>query len=586
MPNQMIALQARAPQTPNIANMFIQRNQMRANEAIMKEKQDAVARAAAFRQLVSSPDFDPNNADHLRMAAALDPTGAERIGTMADNRRKATEEYVSKVSARARDALQMLRPGDVAGAQAIRNEIVQAIPAWDKVIAPADQWTPEYIDQLEMTAEQHINKKYPTPSASVGYTTDNQVKNIVVGGLPGVAGTYDMPDYAWKPDTPAPKAKVPAPKAPKTPKTNNIAPKVAPSAAPGAVNKGGAPGDFGWVLPDANMRANGLPGKNIAFTPDTAPQIIQAATQTKMIDADHLQQLRAALGPENDQHLADWMKSNGIQIDVSKAPGRTNASYEMPAGYGGLSLNSDTGEIPFRQDTGYVPSATRPSFKNPMQSPSQVPSTAGAVSSAEESGKENVRVRTQPQIAGGSKAAELKAQKDADFPAASSRLQSTLTLLDQKLEDARALRNHKGTPRIIGQLDAIFPSIGDAASAQQLYDTVTAQGLFSKMQEEKSASATGGLVGNMSDSDRMALERSVGALGRAQPESGFFTALDKHIANMETARKNAIDAYRREYKGYRPDWGLYQLMNRRPAPGAAPRGKNVGGGFIVTEVHD
>jgi hypothetical protein len=634
-----IAARARAPQMPNIANMFIQRNQMQANQAIAAEKQASAARSEAFRQLVSKPDFDPSNPAHLKAAAALDPTGAERISTMTDNRRKAAEDYVKQVSANARDMLQTLQPGNVAGAQAIRDYIVKAIPNWDAAIAPAGQWTPEYIQQLKMTAEQHINKSVPTPVASFQIANGPDGKptgfSTTVGGLPGTASANQIPVNLIAPGTtppgaaPAPtNAMAPTPTAP-APTANAMSPdrvnaihqdQVAgdmikqiggEAQRTGTMSQKNADflakqlGPHGKSIIKNWAAKSGITIKPISFSPDqgaavaTAPLsveqgrgILQAAVQNGVISGNDVQQL-AAMAPGHEQGLADYLKQNNVQIQVEGMPQRQNAAMRMPANYGGLAMDG-AGEIPSRMAVGapqYQYSGGGMSgVVDPSVAKQTNPAPGGVVrrnAQAEAQGQGSVDVTIKPTIAGKSKGAELSAQKQADFPKSTTALQNTLTSMDDFINTAVQLKQHPALNRIIGGIDAYTPNFGAARDAQALYDTVMTKGTFKNLQEERAKNPTGGSpVGNASDTDMKLLRQAVGALQQDQTEEGFNRNLDHAIELAKKIRQNTVDGYKREYKGFTTPDFLLHPQSQAPGFSRPQRPSKKVGQFVVTQVSD
>ena len=103
MANQMIALGVRGPQLPDVGAINARYANIMANTAVAREKQVAAQRANAFRQLVSSPDFDPYNPENIKAAAALDPEGAAKIAQSFDTRRKAEQTYAVEQIKRLRD---------------------------------------------------------------------------------------------------------------------------------------------------------------------------------------------------------------------------------------------------------------------------------------------------------------------------------------------------------------------------------------------------------------------------------------------------------------------------------------------------
>ena len=77
MANQMIALQARAPQAPSLGAAAAQYGNMMANVANMEKMRIDREVTAAIRNVMSAPDFDPNNPDSLNKLIQLGPVGTD-----------------------------------------------------------------------------------------------------------------------------------------------------------------------------------------------------------------------------------------------------------------------------------------------------------------------------------------------------------------------------------------------------------------------------------------------------------------------------------------------------------------------------
>jgi len=215
--------------------------------------------------------------------------------------------------------------------------------------------------------------------------------------------------------------------------------------------------------------------------------------------------------------------------------------------------------------------------KDPLQAPAPgtniqpLPRIRGEAA-AGESGTQGIRVVTEPKIAGGTETAKLRAQRDAEYPESRHRFETNLARIDQMLDTARRLKEHPAYRRIIGPMDAFTPNFGRARGAQQLYDTLTAQGTTEELQKMREASPTGGAVGNVSDADIMLLRQGFGAMGQDQDEADFDVSINSLIAQAKRARARLVTQYRDAY-GYKlpKNWSP-------PAPYATPRTKPKGAG--------
>lgn len=617
MANQMIALQARGPQLPNLGAAAAQYGNMMANMAVMKEKQAGIQRANAFRQLVSDPGFDPANPEHIKVAASLNPEGAEQIARSFDARRKAGQEFNMGELKRLRDIGAAV--GDEAGYQAWLAQVEKVSPAEAAAFRQySPNFDPDKMNRIIMTADQFISKSIPTPSASFQVSENGAPQSVTVGGLqPSVK---EIPQFRYTPDQPAPRATVapsapPVTAAPQAPSAFDRAfgegipagEDAIDAAAQAIVNGAGVsdpalknltPKEFD----EANLRAGKLmlakpiaaevgPGEIAPLTVENAPQIIQTAIQNGFMDQSHVEQLRQMVGPENAPAVDTWLQQNGVQVSPAGAPGMRTAVYRpqaqefgAPVADDGMSFGGPANAL--RQNIGYEPTTTR--FKSPMQSPMPgsaivpLPRVKGEAE-AGEAGKQSVRVTTEPQIAGGTKKAELQAQKDMAFPDAQAQFEAALATIDNRLADIKRFRAHPAATRVIGPLDAFTPNFGRARGAQAIYDALVATATLDELQQMRQNSPTGGALGNVSDADIRVLRQSIGALGQDQSEEDFNESLRIFEDRLKTARDRLIRRFKENY-GYKlgKDWQPPATSNRRQAPA---RGRRVGG-FTVMEVED
>lgn len=612
MANQMIALQARGPQLPNLGAAAAQYGNMMANMAVMKEKQAGIQRANAFRQLVSDPGFDPANPEHIKVAASLNPEGAEQIARSFDARRKSQQDYTMVEVKRLRDIGAAV--GDEAGYQDWLARVEKVSPG---DAAAFRQFSPNFdpakMSRIIMEADQYINKTIATPTASVQVSPTGTLQAVTVGGL-GEPSAKEIPEYRYVPDQPAPvtgAAPAAAPGGDLTPEqaapilrgaseTQTISPEDADRVRRSM-------GPNGQAQFDQWMRSNNIQITPMSFggegmgagaiqplTMETAPQIIQTAVQNGVIDQSHVEQLRQMVGPENDQALANWMRQNNVRIQPTGAPSMRTAVYRQPA-VDYFAPQTDDGGMPFggpaaalRQNIGYEPTGRAAQAKPPLQSPMPgsaivpLPRVRGEAE-ATEAGKQGVRVEVEPKIAGGTKTAELQAQKDMAFPDAQGQFETALATIDNRLYDIKRFREHPAATRVIGPLDAFTPNFGRARGAQALYDAIVAVATLDELMQMRQNSPTGGALGNVSDADIRLLRESIGALRQDQLEEDFNANLKIFEDRLRQTRERLIRRYKENY-GYRlgKDWQPPAASTRRkPAAG----GRRVGG-FTVMEVED
>lgn len=194
MANQMIALGIKGAQLPDLGAVASRMGNVMANMATAREKQASTERARAFRELVSSPDFDPMNPEDIKAAQALDPAGAERLVAAGTSRRKADLEYIGELTKQYRDKLAMIGPDDKQGYAMLRDEAVAAIPGWASRLPSPEQWNRDTRVRVLMQAENVINKTIPTPTATYQMGEKGVPYVARVGGL-GPQGMFELETY-------------------------------------------------------------------------------------------------------------------------------------------------------------------------------------------------------------------------------------------------------------------------------------------------------------------------------------------------------------------------------------------------------
>lgn len=375
MANQMIALNARGPQLPDIGAVTARMGNVMANISTAREKQAAVERANQFRTLVSSPDFDPYNPESIKQAQAIDPAGTEKLVAGSDARRKANLEYIGGLTKQARDVLAIIDPADQASYAALRDEIVKQVPGWGERLPLPEQWNANTKTRVLMQADDVISKTIPTPTASAQMDAEGNMFGVTVGGL--------NPPTAQKVIVTDGNAPAGGPTLPPAPRADRV------EAAAQAVARGAGVNDPALkdLTPDefnqAQLRAaNEFLKKPIAaeagsglppLTMENAQQIIQTALQNGSMDQTHVDQLRQLVGPENAPGIDQWLQQNGVQVAPAGMPGMRSAVYRPQAQDFGPAVADDGmsfggPQTPMGQQIVNEP-GTQFRGKPPMQSP-------------------------------------------------------------------------------------------------------------------------------------------------------------------------------------------------------------------------
>ena len=307
--------------------------------------------------------------------------------------------------------------------------------------------------------------------------------------------------------------------------------------------------------------------------------VVQDMMASKQISQSNLQLMREMAGPDKDQQLAQILKANNIQIVPDGQPGMRSAEFRPGQDAAPQMQLAQSME-------GYRPTGRAARGKDPMQSPlpgsAQVPTPViRQQAEAEEEGKLGPRITAEPQIEGGKKTAELRAQRDFEMPQATGRFETNLARMDLMLTEIERLREHPAYTRIIGPLDAFTLNVGRARGAQAIYNTLMALGTAEELQSMRRSNETGGAVGNVSDADLKLLERGFAALDQSQMEEDFENSVKVLITRIKGARERLIKEYKDTYSYRLPkNWAA-------PSPKSKPvKGGRSVGGFTVLEVED
>lgn len=162
---------------------------------------------------------------------------------------------------------------------------------------------------------------------------------------------------------------------------------------------------------------------------------------------------------------------------------------------------------------------------------------------------------------------KVKLKLDQAYPQASRALQSSVTNLDQDIQDVeKLLSDETGLKAITGYFNANTPAIfADATRAQARLDKIMSGAGFSALQAMRDASPTGGALGNVSNQEGAKLEKSVAAFSQAQEYQDFRDALRDYLIDLKTAQANVQSAFDETY-GYRgeaPSSGIVTQTRER-----------------------
>lgn len=147
--------------------------------------------------------------------------------------------------------------------------------------------------------------------------------------------------------------------------------------------------------------------------------------------------------------------------------------------------------------------------------------------------------------------ADLKLSQS--LPQAKLRTETMTQNLDKLDAALVALDKHPGLPYITGTIYGRTPSLrDDAIDAQAQLNSITSQIFQDSLQAMREASKTGGAVGNVSDREGDKLERTMGALDRAQTTESFQNQVKKVRQQIKQSTAIIKAAFKDQYDGVEP----------------------------------
>jgi hypothetical protein len=139
-------------------------------------------------------------------------------------------------------------------------------------------------------------------------------------------------------------------------------------------------------------------------------------------------------------------------------------------------------------------------------------------------------------------------KREASFPKATQALRSFEDNAGQMVELIAKLRDHPALGAILGPIESRLPSVfPGATNAEALFDQIMAKGAFSELQNMRSASPTGGALGNVSNFEVQQLRAAFAALNRSQRPEDFKAALDRAVDSIQQAQGRVQEAYDETY---------------------------------------
>lgn len=144
------------------------------------------------------------------------------------------------------------------------------------------------------------------------------------------------------------------------------------------------------------------------------------------------------------------------------------------------------------------------------------------------------------------------------------------TRYDRMIKSAEQLLNSPNLDTIVGNIQGNIPETAlgvtsqGAANALALYNTLLVRGGFAELQNLRDASLTGGALGQISDRENVMLQQAAATLARTQDEATFRQRLRDYINELRASKQRVEQAWERDFG---------KPFSAGSSTPAAPRGK-------------
>ncbi|CAB4202550.1 hypothetical protein UFOVP1366_33 [uncultured Caudovirales phage] len=542
MANQMIALQARGPQMPDMGAQLARFGNMMARQQVANRQSEV---AQQTMDIAKAQEARAVSADKIKM-------NADKIDlyTIRAGQTMTPEGYAVLLQDLDKDAPDIAAHfrANLPEANFDRNMLLRMVGSiGDNFKATYGPLETEVVTLEDGTLGVARTGGFGGPGAEPGVFELEQFKLDPTRGTRGPPPVAAPPPAAGAPPVAAPPPAAGAP--PQTPPQTPTGGMRQPISYTGGQPQG------------ADPRAELAKG-------------MEDAMRTKQISPELVDQLRQ-IDPRASAAVDQFLQTNNIQVLPSG--GMRSAVYRP--GVDGAPQMQQVQDMPNYRPTGRPARA-----KDPMQAPTPGSATVPLERVRGEAEAGRATPAQAAAVAKATKVAESQAQKDAAFPDAQAQFEAGIALIDNRLADVERFREHPAASRVIGELDAFTPNTFRARGAQKIYDALVATATLDELQQMRQNSPTGGALGNVSDADIRILRQSIGALGQDQSEEDFNDSLNIFEARLKSTRDRMIRRYRENY-GYKVGKDFQPPAPTSPQSTPTNGGRKAGG-FTVMEVGD
>ena len=566
MPNQMIALQSRGAKMPDPTAQtakFV-------NMMNMAKQQEAAQRQASLAQ----QSMDINQAQEAR---AVDLHGPAL--------KKAQLEYVGLVADQFSRDVGKLKDGDIAGAEALRANVVKEIPAWGEYIRPASEWTTEYRTQLMLKGKEIADKTIPDVVASKEYAAaggfdaqgnpipEGTIIDTRIGGFTGAAGS--TPLRASGANTSAPRATptTPAPQAMGT-GADMRATQGSNTTPQDLIGQGMNPNNIPSGMPTSrpiSFNQSDMGGAGAGqMTPEVMAKIADSAFQTGVMAQVDFDQLLATQPPENRQAFTDAFRRANVtlQADAPSLADSAIGQQQMAANpvqrpqagfadFRGPTPQSRTanldGDMSMMRNTEaqYIPVQRRDPSQPIAPASSVVPlGRLGAEKTTEAQATKDVELKMAPQIAAATKKAERVVELKSTATKAKYATESVVNEIVDRINTIDELLRNPKRFSIVGPIEGNLPRLlqtGARADAQAAFDKIKNTATLTSLIDMRKSTETGAspVGANPTDKDAKIVEQAASKLIQTGEPAKF----DAELIDMRRKLYRTFQSAQREYDG-------------------------------------
>lgn len=531
MANQAIALGIRAPQPIDLGAATARFGNVMSNMAVADKQRNDMARANQLRGLVAS-GVDIMTPEGFNQVASLDPQAAAAL------RKSAEETSAAKLKRETDIIIKHRNRGVAVNDQGTWDMWVNGLEADDAASAAqfrafmGPTFDPAKMDRILTTAEQYIDKNIATARTDVQLDEQGNPAVVHSGGL--------GPDRIIRP------------------KTYEYADTRGGTGGPlePAPTESSVGGDRSSRL-SADLAS---PLLNVKSDGDyqTALMLIKRASPEA---AAQLKQIMPVFNPAmmDDIRAAARAEFNTVPQPQSIAGGARGGMGGPDEGMSGVPMRASSTQSGMVSNLGPEGLVETTPFraKNPMQAPAPgvniqpLPRIAGQAA-AEESGRQGVRVTTDPLIKGKEERVVRVEKLRGELPKAHAQTSTLINSLTDRINAIDEFLRNPYRNTIVGSIEGRIPKLFQnerRSDAQAQWDFITNNSVLDKLIQDRQSTETGASPqGLVSDRDLGVAASAANRLTQTGSEAAQEDEMKRLRSILYRTRESALRGYTNTYR--------------------------------------